>query len=339
MAGDTIMTTPTAEVEEDPLMMYEPITKQIPKKVPFTFEPVLVTVKQAQQWLDEADEYTGFGQRPRTPAARKRFKDLMDSSRFVFYNPFGPLGFNDDGILMNGGNRLAAQIEHGKSVGFIVIKNCPTWLINYIDNNKVRTNREAMFINLKDVSTEGQATMRLGMRFEEFIFGKRPELGWIEWAKVRDEHVDLVNWISKREYVTDFITQAKQLKKVTGLQVSSLACFIAYQQLAWPEDASDPVGKLNQFLEGLQHGSMLAKGHPALTLREWGNNDGFIGGYSRGRREGHLLLLLKSFTLFAEGHTMNKVQVARGLPMSMPYHPDGWEVACKNVREALVEMG
>lgn len=338
MAGDTIMTTPTAGVDEDPLMMYEPITKQMTKKVPFTTEPVLVTAKQAQQWLDEADAYEKFGQRPRTPAAIKRFQDLIESNRFVSYNPFGPLGFNEDGILMNGGNRLAAVASAGKSTGFIVIRNCPTWLINYIDNNKVRTVRDSMFINLKDVRPDTQAVMRLGMRYEEFIFGKRSELGWIEWAKVKDEHADLVNWINKREYVTDFIDQAKKLKKATNLQLPALACFIAYQQLAWPEDAADPVGKLGQFLEALQLGTMLSKGNPALTLREWGRNDGYIGGYSRGRREGHLLLLMKFFTLFAEGHTVADVRVARGLPMAMPYHPDGWEIACKNVRTTLVEM-
>lgn len=332
----TIMTTPTDGVEEDPLFLYEPIHEQIdPKHIPWKIEYKPVTPQQAQKYLMDADEYTKFGQRKRTPARKKRWLDLMESNRFVEYHPFGPLGFNEDGILMNGGNRLAALAAYSRPLGFLIIRNCPTWIINYIDNNQVRTAREAMFINLKDVTAETQALVRLGLRYEEFLFGKRSELGWIDWSKQRDEHIDLINWMNKREFVLDLIGQAKKVKKATDIPAPSVAAFIAYQQLAWP----DGTEMLERFLDGLQLGVMLEKGNPALTLREWAAKDGFIGSYSRGRREGHLLLLMKYFTLFAEGHKIHEVRVARGLPMAMPYHPDGWDTACKNAREALLEMG
>lgn len=339
MPGE-IMTTPTAGVKVDPLLMYEPLTsrqKINPRKIPWTTEPELITPQQAQVILRRADEYHGFSQRPRTPAAEKRFLDLINSGRFVDYFPFGPLGFNEkDDVVMNGGNRLGAVAKSDRPVGFIVIRNCPTWLIDYIDNNKRRTVRETLKMKMKNIKPETQAVARLGMRYEEFIFGKRGETGWTDWSKQTDENVDYVNWLVKREYVTDIIPQAKAIGKATGLQVPALTCFIAYQQLAWPDDDK---GMFQQFIDGLESGVMLYKGHPALTLREWASDDGFIGSYSRGRREGHLLLLFKFFTLFAEGQKVNEVRVARGLPMAMPYHPNGWETACKNVREQLVEMG
>src|SRR3954469_16236429 len=124
MPGDqSIMTTPTNSVEEDALLLYEPVAKQIsPRKIPWTEKPERITPQQAQVILREADEYSGFGQRKRTPARVKRWLTLMESNRFVDYMPFGPLGFNEDGIVMNGGNRLAAVAEHSSPVGFIVLR-------------------------------------------------------------------------------------------------------------------------------------------------------------------------------------------------------------------------
>lgn len=335
MSSDVIRTTPTDAVEEDPLLLYEPLHEQVDgKKVPWKIKYSMVTPQQAQTWLEAADNYSGFYQRKRTPARVTRWLKLYETNRFAFFNPFAALGFNEDGIVMNGGNRLGALAKFSDPVGFMVVENCPTWMLNYIDNGVNRSAREAMHINKKDVRPDTQNTTRLGMRYEEFLFGKRGEYGWVDWSKQRDEHVDLINWQDKRQDLLDNIPRAKKINKVTDIPVASLTCFLTYQESAWPDDK----GMLNQFLDGLEYGVMLDKGHPALTLREWATQDGFIGGYSRGRREGHLLLLFKFFTLFAEGHKANEVRVAKGLPMAMPYHPSGWEVACKNVRTALVEM-
>lgn len=334
-SASMVKTTPTDGVEEDPLLLFEPLSEQLnPRKIPFQIEYLKVTPKQAQAWLDAADDYPEFAQRKRLPSTVKRFKDLIDSNRFVEYIPVGALCFNPDGIVMNGGNRLAAVSEGRKSVGFMVVKNCPTWMIHYFDNGKMRTARDALQIAMKDMSTDGQATTRLGLRYEEFLFGKRAQYGWADWGRHKDEYIDLMNWMEKREYVLDFIPQGKQIRKKTSIQVSSATCFVAYQQLAWPSGAD----VLEHFLDGLTLGADLSKGNPALTLREWLRNDGYIGGYSYGRREGHLLLLFQMFTAFAEKHSVPTVKVAKGLPMAMPYHPDGWEIGCKNAREGLLRL-
>lgn len=331
----SLATTPTPDVEEDPLLLYQPIKQQInPKKIPWTIEYPKLTPKQAAQMLEEADTYEEFGQRPRTPARIKRWLTLMETNRFVEYLPVGALCTNEDGILMNGGNRMAALAQYDKPVGFMVIRNCPSWLLSYFDNGNMRTQREAILISKKKLSPETTAVVRLAMRYEEFIFGKRKAIGWAEWGRHHDEHVDATNFMDRREYLFDLIPDGKRLKKRIDIQPASATCFIGYQQLAWPEG----VDKLEEFVDSLDYGANLRKGHPALTLREWTQRDGFIGGTRAGRREGHLLLLFKFFTLWCEGHTVNDVKAARGLPMAMPYHPDGWDVACKNVREALVEM-
>lgn len=338
MAGQSqgIATTPTNGVEEDPLLLYEPITQQInAKKIPWTESYELVTPQQARTWLREADEYRKLGQRKRTKARVTRWLTLYQTGRYAFYNPLAALCFNTDGIIMNGGNRMAALAEHDGPVGFKIVRNCPTWMVQYFDNGNNRSIRDSMYINMRDTRPAAQALVRLGMRYEEFLFGKRGQYGWANWSKVKDEYADIDNFYGKRDYVMDFVDQGIAMHKKTNLQPASCAAFIAYQQLAWPAGQN----KLDAFLDGLNLGVMLDKGNPALTLREWGNRDGYIGGYTHGRREGHLLLLMKYFMMFVENVNSSKVEVAKGLPMQMPYHPKGWDVASENVREALLEMG
>jgi hypothetical protein len=83
---------------------------------------------------------------------------------------------------------------------------------------------------------------------------------------------------------------------------------------------------------------MLAKGNPALTLREWAKRDGYIGTATYGRREGHLLLLFKFFESFMNKSHITSVAVAKGLPMHMPYNPRGEKTAVTNVIKALDKM-
>lgn len=336
-APSAIMTTPTDVIEIDPLLLYEPITSQVNvRKIPYVVDYVRVTPTQAQAWLDAADEYDEFGQRRRTEPRIKRWHDLMASSRFVEFLPNGPLCFNAAGILMNGGNRLAAVARYGKPVGFVVFQNVPDWMMSFFDTGNNRSLKESLDIAMKreKIDAAHSQIARLALRYEEFIFGKRGQLGWVEWARHKDEHIDIINWLHKRTFVTDFTKEAKIMRSKGNMQLASAACFLAFQQLAWPEGQD----KVQEFVDGVCFGVMLEKGNPALTLREWFQKDGFIGGYTHGRREGHLLLLFQAFMNFCENNPMHHIRVAKGLPMQMPYHPHGWEVACKNVRDGLLDL-
>jgi hypothetical protein len=336
-AVESRMQAPTAEVDESPQRLYRQVAQQLtPETIPWTISYRYITPEDAQRILDAADENPDFRQRKRTPARIARWSDLMQTGRYVDFLPDGPLCFNDKGYLLNGGNRLKAitELDDNARIGFIVIEKCPQWMFQYFDQGNSRSSREQMFMNNRDVNMFTQGTVRLGMRYEEFLFGKRSPSGWVYWGRVKDENTDLDNWMDRREYVTDCVEQGKAITKKTMLQTPSGACFVAYQQLAWPEGIDD----LQDYLDGLISGSMLRKGNPALTLREWGKSDGYIGAASAGRREGHLLLLFKMFQAFQNKSTVDKILVAKGFPMHMPYHPKGFEVAVANVREALDKM-
>lgn len=331
----TTMRAPTQKVDDSPQLLYRPLEQQLtPETVPFKVRWEYVTPDQAEAWLFEADHHEGFRPRPRTEARKKHWLNLMQTGRFVEFSPEGVLCFSPEGICLNGGNRLGAVVEYDQPVGFTIFENVPVWMSRFFDTGDKRTLREAMFMNKKDLPQGYQQVVRLGMRYEEYLFGKRSAHGWADWSRHKDEHQDVDNFIERREYLLDYIPKGKAIRKPTNLQAASITAFVAYQLLAWPDGASE----LEQFLDGLALGSMLHKGNPALTLREWGKADGFIGNGTHGRREGHLLLLFRSFEKYMEELDEPKILVARGLPMHMPYHPNGDKTAVANVRKALGKM-
>jgi hypothetical protein len=342
---ETRLLAPTEEVDESPQLLYRRIDKQLtPQTIPWEVDYVYVTPGQAKELLAHAEEDPQFRQRKRTPVRIKRWRELIQTGRFVSFLPDGPLCINAENYLRNGGNRLTGLSElEGEidpatgeeyQVGFMVIRGCPDWMFKHFDQGNVRSLRESMFINRRDMNTFTAPTVRLGMRYEEFILGKRRPTGWVQWGKHRDENPDIDDWMDRREYVLDFIQQGNVLRKATELQVPSGAIFLAFQHMAWP-DGSD---EIQSYLDALIQGEMLRKGNPALTLREWSRRDGYIGAATAGRREGHLLLLFKMFQAFQRGVQIDTILVGKGFPMHMPYHPDGPEKAVENVTLALARL-
>lgn len=118
------------------------------------------------------------------------------------------------------------------------------------------------------------------------------------------------------------------------LLVASTMVFRFYQSLAWPEGEEQLVA----FCDGLAKGAMLAPRVPTLVLREWARQSNEQKEKIRGKRELHLLLLMRMYALTVQGDRIDRMQWAYGFPMTMPYHPNGPETAVKNVLTALAEM-
>lgn len=331
----TTYRTPTEEVDDSPQLLYRPLAQQLtPESIPFTMRPVYVTPEEAAEFLFEADNYEGFRPRKRTEARKRHWVSLMETGRFVEFSPEGALCFNPDGICLNGGNRLGAVVEYGKPVGFLRFDNVPDWMSKFFDQGDKRSLAEQMFMNKKDLKPGTTQTVRLGMRFEEFIMGKRSPYGWIDWGRHKDLHSDIDNWIDRRSYVLEYVAEGGRVRKFTQIQQASAVVFMAYQQMAWPQGTE----AIEEFLEGMMHGTMLARGNPALTLREWLRSDGFIGHGTHGRREGHLLLMFRHFEAFVQKINMPSVKWAKGMPMAMPFHPKGDKTAVSNIVKAMTKM-
>lgn len=333
---ETRVLAPTDEVDDSPQRLYRPIKNQltVAQAKLMVMEPVMVTQETATELLIKADQNPAFRQRKRLPGRVSRWLGLIQTDRFVHFSPEGAVLLDPDGFMLNGGNRMEAVRQHDEPVGMMLIHNVPSWFVQYFDQGNNRSKKEALYMMNRPSVPETIPLARVAMRFEEFLLGKRDRYGWVLWGKVRDENPDIDDFITRRTEIFDWIPVGKQVRKGSELMTVSAAAFVAYQKLAWPEGSDE----VDAFLDGLIYGANIAKGNPALTLREWGRKDGYIGNGSSGRREGHLLLLLNFFASFVNKSYVDKVLVAKGFPMAMPYHPDGHEIALKNIREALTQM-
>lgn len=324
--------------DDDAFLLYRPVP-QVDEPVPMTTRFMQVTPEQAKKWLEAALAAEAAGtvrQRPLRVRDVRRWRMLMDSGRFVGYLPNGPLCFNHDGILLNGKHRLTSLVAQDKTFGFLVVENVPDWMFRYFDTGATRTLNDVFHISGRMTKAQAGSTTRLAMRYEEFIFGVRPEIGWKEWPQHRDEHADVDDFLGRREDLMDWYYDARQINKGADLVIASAMVFRFYQSLAWPDGEE----KIIAFCNGLSKGAMLAVGNPALVLREWAQErrKNPFEQQIRARRELHLLLLFRMFALFVQGDSVGKMTWAYGFPMTMPYHPAGHEAAVKNVRAALKDL-
>jgi len=334
-AGVEIKTLAPAapEGEPDPHMLYRPVPQiENPQQMKVKFKAY--TPDEAQRLLLDADSDTEFKQRPMRDRDARRWAILMETDRFVHYLPNGPLCFDPEGVLLNGKSRLTGVTRQTKPIGFMVVNYVPRWMFKFFDQMRVRSLNDTFVMAGRMTHAQTGSTMRLAMRYEEFLHGIRPSLGWKTWAGERgDEHFDVDDFLARREDLADLYVAAEHCSRPSKLGIAALMVFRFYQQLAWP----DGVDVLTDFWDGLKTGAMPPKS-PSLLLRSWARDVWQDKERIQGKRELHLLLLFRYFALHAQGDKLHNLTWAHGFPMAMPYHPDGSEVAVKNVLAALAEL-
>jgi hypothetical protein len=335
-AAQSVVTRELAppESNQENSLLYRPVP-QIAGDLEMTTRFVEVTPEQAKKWLEISELDTEFRQRLTKTRDVRRWKILMETDRFVHYLPSGPLCFDDKGALLNGKHRLTALAGQDKSFGFLVVDNTPRWMFRFFDTGAPRTLNDVFYISGQMTKAQTGSSMRLAMRYEEFLQGKRKPLGWKDWFQQRDEHSDVDDFLVRRQDLADWYYVGQQVYSGCGLLVAAGMAFRFYQSLAWPDGEE----KLIEFCTSLAKGSMLAPGSPALVLREWSRQMRDERVRVRGKRELHLLLLFRMFQLHAQGDKIEgRLPWAYGFPMTMPYHPKGHDTAVANVRSALAEL-
>ncbi len=321
------------EPDDDQRLLYRSV-QQIEGKPQMKMRFVEVTPEQADKWLKAADQDSSFRQRPTKVRAVRRWQILMQTDRFVNYLPNGPLCFDEDGILINGKHRLTALAGQRESFGFLVIEKVPRFMFSFFDTGLPRSLNDVFHISGQMTKTQTGSTMRLAMRYEEMLHGVRRPIGWKDWGQHRDEHTDVDDFMRRRLDLPDWYYVGESIYRGARLLIASGMVFRFYQSLAWPDGEAE----LITFCEGLAKGSMLDVGTPALVLREWARESREMGERIRGKRELHLLLLLRNFAAHCRGEKLERLRWANGFAMPVPYHPAGDETALKNVMTALAEM-
>jgi len=314
-------------------LLYRPVP-QLDGPPQFKVSYPWISPAEANEMLREALNADGFRQRKMITAEVRRWRQLINTKRFVHFLPNGVLCSDEDGILLNGQHRLTAVAGQDQSCGFVVFKNVPRWMFAFMDTNKVRTLKDVFFIGARASGPHTPSAMRLGMRYEEFLFGLRSSLGWRHWMTTRDEHQDVDGFLARRGEFQDWYGVGEKVHSAVKLLVPSAMAFRFYQTLAWPD--GDP--EIQEFTESLASGTMLPPKSPVAVLREWARECYYNKDKIFAKREAHLMLLMRCFAQVQAGTRLDRLTWAYGQPMAMPYHPQGHEVAVKNVRQALEDL-
>lgn len=322
------------EATEDVQLRYREVP-QIEDPSVFKVEYRWVDNEEADDMLRAADADPDFRQRQTYPRDVRRWKLLMESNRFVHFLPNGPLCYDEHGMLINGKHRLLATAgRKGQKTGFMVVRNVPRWMFKFFDTPRQRSLNDVFYSAGRMTKAQTGSTMRLAMRYEEFLTSHRSGLGWRHWAAgVRDEHFDVEDFYSRRVDLADLYIAAESCAKKSRLVIASLMVFRFYQQLAWPDGAD----MVTAFWDGIKVGNV-PQATPPSTLRQWARDCYQDRERIQGKRELHLLLLFKMFGLYMAEERLPVLQWAHGFPMHMPYHPDGSDIALKNIEKALDEL-
>lgn len=322
--------TDEANPDLDPQLLYEKIPQNLDEPPAYRLRLVLVTPEIAAEWLRRSEEEPNFRNRDTKSNHIRRHRVLMDTDRFIHYLPDGPILKDPSGVLLNGKHRLSAIVQHGKPVGLVVIEGVPRWMMRFFDTGKNKNLKDLLTITGRFARGQVQSSARLAMRYEEMIFGKRPEFGWRYWGQYKgDELTDIDTFLATHEGLSDFYASAQKVYGRIWMLQPALMTFRFYQELAWPQG----LDQINAFWDGLYVGENMRRDAPALALREWSRSIGRESMVSK--RETHLFLLNTFFRHHVNDRKMDRVQFGFGMAMPVPFHPEGDDAARASIEREL----
>lgn len=330
------MTIESTEETERENHLYRPVNQLDHYPPKFDIEYNWYTPESAREELRKTAEAENFQQRPTRPAQVRRWKNLIKSKRWVHFLPASPVCYDPDGIQLNGQHRFLglSQCPDGTEAGFMEIRNVPRWMFPFFDTNSNRTLKDVFTIGGRRHGPQTPTAMKLAMRYEEFLLGKRNPGGWRHWSFVKDEHPDVDDFTARRDEIQDWYQAGDRVKKGSRLLHPATMTFAFYQSLAWPEGDE----QISEFLDMLTGSESLPPYEPVRHLRKWSNQVYTNMETVQAKRETHLFLLLQTFAQTQRNTRLEAMKWAYGMPMPVPYHPDGFEVAIARIREALKDI-
>lgn len=315
-------------------LLYVPVPQLMNAADTFKVTYEWITPEEAQNLLDAVADEPDFRQRKIDHAQAQRWKNLLETKRFLHYFPGGPLARDESGIQINGQHRMKGIVLSGIPAGLVVFHNTPRWMFRFFDTNKHRSLTDVLEIGGRHYRFFTASALKLALRYEEFVRGRRHGEGWRHWAEIKDEHQDLDYFYERRTGLQEWHADAGRIYSNARLLAASVLVFAYYQSLAWPEGMDE----LEEFLGKLQYWRQFPPEHPARVLATWSNDSHLKKESFFGKRELHLSMLMRTFGQHVNGSRIHTVIWAYGNPMSMPYHPKGPQTAVNNIRKAIAAM-
>ena len=224
---------------------------------------VMIGPKEAEVLLDHNDTYN----RDLKRKSYRKYARYMNSDEFMLSND--ALTFDEDGILINGQNRLQAVIESGRTVPFIVVYNVPKETKNIINNGTIVTNRDRqkMFLKTKGLNMkDAWGTICEILSAESGGVMKKED--YTMEVKMVEKFAEANRTTLKRIFSRDYVKKNRQghHREHFGVTSSTVAMRLEYMLTEHGDDATREIAR--QFFDDIDTQNR-PTGSPIGLLQDW----------------------------------------------------------------------
>lgn len=210
------------------------------------------------------------------------------------------IGFDENGILVDGQHRLEAIVKANRPVEIMVTWGVPAEAFTVMDTGRKRNMGDVLALNNEANATHLAAALR-GL----YLYQLNPDASWSGHASVVS-HDQLLLTLEKNPKLRDSIPHGMALAR--SIKITTTAGSLGHYLTSTirPDVDQQP------WLTGLITGANLSEGDPRLTLRNTMLN--LASGKTHRRREDsreHLLYYLKAWNAWLEGR---KIKLLRRSP-------------------------
>lgn len=210
------------------------------------------------------------------------------------------IGFDEEGVLVDGQHRLAAIVKANIPVRMMVTWGVPPDAFTVMDTGRKRNMGDVLALNNEANSTHLAAALR-GL----YLYQQNPDALWSGQSSMVS-HDQLFMTLEKNPRLRDSVNHGMALSRSMKITITagSLGHYLTV--------TTRPDVNQDDWLSGLITGANLSEGDPRLTLRNTMLN--LASGKTHRRREDsreHLLYYLKAWNAWLEGR---KIKLLRRSP-------------------------
>lgn len=211
-----------------------------------------------------------------------------------------------EGRLIDGQHRLAAVVEYGKPVRFLVVRNVPASAFASIDQGRIRSAASVCAMaGIPNASTAASAAR---------MFHNLLAIGSIDGHARKVPPRDIIATIQASPELVYSAGKASTYKipRVLNKGVCALAHYLFSLEVARTHGTTHGRGAANSFFERLRDGTNLAKRHPILTLRARLHRDALTLPIASRARQYELIV--RAWNAWRAGRTLATIPTTGNVP-------------------------
>jgi hypothetical protein len=280
-----------------------------------------ITADHAQRILDEANVGTAtLRQRRASESVVNDYVGVIERGEWL---PVPPgIVYDTDHRLLNGQQRLLAQVRTGRTLPWWVTYNCPAAVFSVIDTHKKRTVGDALYmagaVDVSSLGTHLGSSLRLLACYERAAAEPDGMRAWTGWTKQRMSNTQILSGLQRHPNIGVSLTTGYRVRAANpAMNIASTTVWHRIVCDAYPESAEH----VEAFADQIAYGRMIDRGYPAYTLRGWLGRGMPAGGdvsTYRMAREVGLFGLILAWNAYATHRELTAIAVSTRKPMPLP---------------------